>query len=126
MKFERYVFGGIEAAIKRGPPLVHVAAGARQGGKTTAASQIEKRLGWPSHTASADAPLPHPPEWVEAQWRLARAKAAPARKRVLLILDEIQKVPGWSEVVKRLWDEERRTEGPVRPLLLGSSALLVQ
>jgi predicted AAA+ superfamily ATPase len=45
---------------------------------------------------------------------------------MLLVLDEIQKVRGWSEVVKRLWDEERRSRGGVRPLLLGSSALLVQ
>ena len=33
-------------------------------------------------------------------------QAASARTRVLLVLDEIQKVPGWSEVTKRLWDEE--------------------
>lgn len=42
------------------------------------------------------------------------------------MLDEIQKVRGWSEVVKRLWDAERAASGPVRPLLLGSSALLLQ
>ena len=62
----------------------------------------------------------------ETQWRLVRAQAASTKKRVLLVLDEIQKVPGWSEVVKRLWDEEIRTGGKVRVLLLGSSALLVQ
>ena len=39
---------------------------------------------------------------------------------------EVQKVAGWSEVVKRLWDEERREGGPVLPILLGSAALLVQ
>ena len=44
----------------------------------------------------------------------------------LLILDEVQKVRGWSEVAKRLWDEERARKGPVRALLLGSSALLLQ
>ena len=44
----------------------------------------------------------------------------------MLVLDEIQKVPGWSGVAKRLWDEELATGGKVRPLLLGSSALLVQ
>jgi predicted AAA+ superfamily ATPase len=103
-----------------------VLLGARQVGKSTAAEQVEKRLGWPSHTASADAPVPHPPEWIETQWRLARARAESGAERVLLVLDEIQKVPGWSEVVKRLWDEEKRARGPVRPLLLGSSALLVQ
>jgi predicted AAA+ superfamily ATPase len=45
---------------------------------------------------------------------------------VLLALDEIQKVHGWAETIKRLWDEEVRVGGPVRPVLLGSSALLVQ
>ena len=116
----------IAAALEHKLPLLQVVVGPRQVGKSTAAAQVEKRLGWPSLTASADAPLPHPPEWIETQWRLARAKTASTAKRVLLILDEIQKVPGWSEVVKRLWDEEKRTDGLVRVLLLGSSALLVQ
>lgn len=126
MKFERPVVGEIITALGRKPTLLQVLVGPRQVGKSTAAAQVEKQLAWPSHTASADAALPHPPEWIETQWRLARAKAASTRKRVLLVLDEIQKVPGWSEVVKRLWDEEVRVGGKVRALLLGSSALLVQ
>ncbi len=126
MNFERPVVGEIVAALERRPALLQVLVGPRQVGKSTAAAQVEEHLGWPSHTVSADAPLPHPPEWIETQWRLARAKAGAGRRRVLLVLDEIQKVPGWSEVVKRLWDDENRTSGSVRPLLLGSSALLVQ
>jgi predicted AAA+ superfamily ATPase len=126
MGFERALVGEIGNALRRMPPLLHVLIGARQVGKTTAAGQIERRLAWPTHFASADAPLPHPPEWIETQWRIARAKGSSSNERVLLILDEIQKVPGWSEVVKRLWDEEVRTGGKVRALLLGSSALLVQ
>ncbi len=124
MPFVRPIVGDIVAALGRAPALLQVLVGPRQVGKSTAASQVEARLGWPSHTASADAALPHPPEWIETQWRLAHAKAGTGR--VLLVLDEIQKVRGWSEVVKRLWDEEKRTRGGVRPLLLGSSALLVQ
>jgi predicted AAA+ superfamily ATPase len=120
------VVGELAAALERRPPLLQVLVGPRQVGKTTAAAQLEARLGWPCHSASADAALPHPPEWIETQWRLARASAAAAKRRVLLVLDEIQKVRGWSEVVKRLWDEERRSGGRVRALLLGSSALLVQ
>lgn len=126
MDFERPVVADVLAAFERSPALIQVLVGPRQVGKSTAAAHIERRLGWPSHTASADAPLPHPPEWIETQWRLARSRTTGAKARVLLVLDEIQKVRGWSEVVKRLWDEERRTRGPVRPLLLGSSALLVQ
>jgi hypothetical protein len=126
MAFERPVVGELSAALQRRPPLLQVLVGPRQVGKTTAAAQVEARLGWPSRTASADAPLPHPPEWIDTQWQLARATAATAKRRVLLVLDEIQKVRGWSEVVKRLWDEELRSGGRVRALLLGSSALLVQ
>ena len=106
MSFERPIVGEILAAMERKLQLVQVLMGPRQVGKTTAATQIEKRLGWPSVVASADSALPHPPEWIETQWRLARARAASTRTRVLLVLDEIQKVPGWSEVIKRLWDEE--------------------
>ena len=123
MAFERASIGELIRALQRRPPRLQVLVGPRQVGKTTAAAQVAARLGWPSHTASADAPLPQPPEWIETQWRLARMAG---RGRVLLVLDEIQKVRGWSEVVKRLWDEEARTGGKVRPLLLGSSALLVQ
>ena len=125
MAFERPVVAELIAALKgRRPPRLQVLVGPRQVGKTTAAAQVAARLAWPTHSASADAPMPQPPEWIETQWHLARAAAG--RRRALLVLDEIQKVRGWSEVVKRLWDEEVRTGGPVRPLLLGSSALLVQ
>jgi predicted AAA+ superfamily ATPase len=123
MTYERAVVAELARAVARRAPLLQVLVGPRQVGKTTAAAQLAARLGWPSHSASADAPLPHPPEWIETQWRLARAAGG---RRVLLVLDEIQKVRGWSEVVKRLWDEEARAGGRVRPLLLGSSALLVQ
>jgi len=111
MSFERLVVGDLVRALERTRPLLQVLVGPRQVGKTTAAGQVEQHLGWPSQTASADAPLPHPPEWIETQWRLARALTAAAKKRTLLVLDEIQKVRGWSEVVKRLWDEEVRTGG---------------
>ena len=126
MKYERRIVNDIIEALNRKLPLLQVMVGPRQVGKTTAAGQVVKRLGWPSVLASADAILPQPPEWIENQWRLARAKASAAQTRVLLVLDEIQKVHGWSEVVKHLWDEDRASGCMVCPLLLGSSALLVQ
>ena len=44
----------------------------------------------------------------------------------MLVLDEIQKIPGWSETVKRLWDEDTTDNLPLHVIFLGSSALLVQ
>ncbi|MFZ9745143.1 MAG: ATP-binding protein [Opitutaceae bacterium] len=126
MSFERAVVAELVAGCRRREPLVQVLVGPRQVGKTTAAQQLVARLGWPHVWAAADAPLPPGPEWIESQWSLARQRSVPGGRRVLLVLDEVQKVSGWSEVVKRLWDEEQRTGGRVLPVLLGSSALLVQ
>lgn len=43
----------------------------------------------------------------------------------MLVLDEIQKIPGWSETVKRLWDEDTRRHVPLKVVLLGSAPLLI-
>lgn len=58
---------------------------------------------------------------------MARTRARPSgQSRVaLLILDEIQKLPGWSETVKRLWDEDTASRLPLQVVTLGSSALLM-
>jgi predicted AAA+ superfamily ATPase len=99
--------------------------GPRQVGKTTAARQIADQ--WKGETvfAAADAPLPQGPEWIHAQWNQALSKCRDSKK-TLLILDEIQKVRGWSETVKLLWDREIHEQKGLEVLLLGSSALLVQ
>ena len=44
----------------------------------------------------------------------------------MLVLDEIQKIPGWSETVKRLWDEDTAARLPLHVVVLGSAPLLVQ
>jgi predicted AAA+ superfamily ATPase len=126
MRFERDLVGELESASRRKTPLIQVIVGPRQVGKTTAAQQLVNRLGWPSVSASADSPLPPGPEWIETQWRLARMKEPSRGERTILVLDEIQKVTGWSEVLKRLWDDQTRTGGSVLPIVLGSSALLAR
>ena len=56
--------------------------------------------------AAADLPLPPGPEWIESQWTRARNESDRGGRDTILVLDEIQKVRGWSETVKRLWDED--------------------
>ena len=100
--------------------------GPRQVGKTTLARQLMARVDMPSVYATADSPLPPGPEWIETRWREAEQKAATINTSVLLVLDEIQKVRGWSETIKRLWDGKAGSEYDIRLLILGSSSLLLQ
>lgn len=123
MEFERDSVGELVAGLRDMPQFLQIVIGPRQVGKTTAVRQAADRLGWPQVVASADEPLPPGAEWVESQWRLARVKEAGCEGPVLLVLDEIQKVAGWSEVVKRLWDGEQARKSRIRVVLLGSSAL---
>ena len=44
----------------------------------------------------------------------------------MLVIDEVQKAAGWSESVKRLWDEDTRAGRRLRVVLLGSAPLLVE
>ncbi|MFZ2225284.1 MAG: AAA family ATPase, partial [Candidatus Deferrimicrobium sp.] len=93
-------------------------------GKTTLARQAMGGVKSRSHYASADEPTLQGRTWIEQQWELGRLKAKDGG--ALLVLDEIQKVPGWSEVVKRLWDEDTAKGVSLKCVLLGSSPLLMQ
>ena len=108
--------------------FIQVLAGPRQTGKTTLAHQLMEGLGIESHYASADEPALKGPTWIEQQWEAARNRALTpgGRRPVLLLLDEIQKIHGWSEAVKRLWDEDTAKRTPLQVILLGSSTLLIQ
>ena len=122
--FERKIVSEILRLASISPRRLQIVIGPRQVGKTTAARQAAARSECPCHYASADEALPPGPEWIEAQWNAALRLAAPCEAPAWLILDEIQKVRGWSEEIKRLWDAD--TTGKIQPLLLGSSALLLQ
>jgi uncharacterized protein len=122
--FERKIVSEILRLDALTPRRLQILIGPRQVGKTTAARQAATRSGLPCHYASADEALPPGPEWIEAQWNAAARLTSASSPSAWLILDEIQKVRGWSEEIKRLWDAD--TTGKIRPLLLGSSALLLQ
>lgn len=107
--------------------FIQVVAGSRQVGKTTLAEQAARQSGLPTRYASADEPTLRGVQWIEQQWEAARSLADEAdADGALLVLDEVQKVTGWSETVKRLWDADTRTGRPLKVVLLGSAPLLVE
>ena len=105
--------------------FIQVLAGPRQVGKTTLARQGAEASGLPHVFASADGAQLEDRPWIELQWQRAR-EAGRQSRGALLVLDEIQKIRGWSEIVKRMWDEDTASRAKVRVLLLGSSPLLVE
>lgn len=80
----------------------------------------------PVHYASADEPTLKNNSWLEQQWETARYKIKDKNRESLLVLDEIQKLPNWSETVKRLWDEDSFNHVQLKVILLGSSPLLIK
>lgn len=106
--------------------FMQVVTGPRQVGKSTLVLQVTERLGVPVRYASADEPTLRAADWISQQWEAARLEAGEAGKGgALLVLDEIQKIPAWSETVKRLWDEDARAKRPLKVVLLGSAPLLI-
>lgn len=124
--YRRPMFQVLSRRLRERRRFLQILAGPRQVGKTTLAQQVLGRLGFPSHYASADDPAGRDRAWIEGQWDLGRLRAAEGRKGGLLVLDEVQKVPDWSEVIKRLWDEDTSSGLALRVLLLGSAPLLMQ
>ncbi len=106
--------------------FIQVLAGARQTGKTTLVRQVLKDLPAPGHYNSADEPSLKDRAWIEQQWEAGRRLANAGRMGGVLVLDEIQKIPGWSETVKRLWDADAAADTPLQVVLLGSGPQLVQ
>ncbi|MDP2370639.1 ATP-binding protein [Rhodoferax sp.] len=121
---------GFCARLQEPRRFLQVVAGPRQVGKTTLVRQALSVLAQQpgkavaQHSVSADNPGLVGSSWLSSQWEAARSMAAQAGACVL-VLDEVQKLPGWTEEVKRLWDEDTRAGRDVRAVVLGSAPLLI-
>lgn len=126
--FKRATFNILLQRIKEPRRFIQILYGPRQVGKTTIARQVMETVSIPVHFATADEPTLRDRQWVSQQWEIARIKIPDTQKRAeaLLILDEAQKITGWSEIIKRLWDEDTAAGLQLKVVLLGSSPLLVQ
>lgn len=150
MAFERHYTFTLRQRLDESPTFMIVIAGPRQIGKSTLVRQV--LAGRPATFVAVDQPLPElvdpfsssvvnasfstqiipgaqpTAEWLVNQWTQARAKARmlPNGEQYVLAIDEIQKIPRWSEVVKGLWDADRAETLAMHIILLGSSPWLMQ
>lgn len=113
-------------ALKDFPcPFIQMFIGPRQVGKTTAAEQILKKLnqkGIAGQIVVGDGPGVH---HAHLEMHLEFAMNQALKKPYLLMIDEIHKIRGWSEVIKRFWDQRNSKHIPLNLLILDSSQMLL-
>lgn len=102
-------------------PLIQVIMGPRQVGKTTGIKQLLKDYKKTSTFYFSADDVAAPREAILEYWQKARL-AGPTS---LLVIDEIHKIPDWSETIKGLWDREKPSQR-IKCILLGSSSLSLQ
>lgn len=150
MAFDRHHIHTLRQRLNELPTFMVVIAGPRQIGKSTLVRQV--LTGRSATFVAVDQPLPElvnpfsgsrvgdgnsaqmipgaqpTAEWLANQWAQARtkARAQPNGHPYILAIDEIQKIPRWSEVVKGLWDADRAEALAMHVILLGSSPWLMQ
>jgi len=106
MNIRRAALTPFFARLQEPRRFLQVLAGPRQVGKTTLVRQALSMLAnvpgkvIAQHSVSADNPGLVGGSWLKIQWETARALATQAGC-CILVLDEVQKLPGWTEEVKR-------------------------
>jgi predicted AAA+ superfamily ATPase len=127
MAFERAILQKIAARTIEPRKFIQVLVGPRQVGKTTLIKQLLSKTQIPHHFVTADDLYAADTTWIRREWSNARLQMQQAGKgEMLFIIDEVQKVPNWSETVKKEWDADTFSDINVKVILLGSSRLLIQ
>ena len=145
---ESFQRGQVSALIERlseTPHQIIAIFGPRQTGKTTIVRQALQQIDVGSRFLSVDEPdgyeigvrsdeiastIPlkqvRDAEWLVHHWEEARLDAERFGRGFVLAIDEIQKIPNWSDTVKGLWDADRARNCPLHVIILGSAPLLMQ
>jgi hypothetical protein len=149
--FLRPLARGVAARLAEAPDRIQILAGPRQVGKTTLVDQILNGSERPVASRTLLAAEPSPvavdaargwtrpaqidKDWLIAQWARAEASArawdacghpSATTTPFVLAIDEIQRLPRWSSLIKGLWDRTGAIGIRMHVLLLGSSPLLMQ
>lgn len=106
---------------------MQIVMGPRQVGKSTLVGQFTEGISVPFDFFAADGVNRFDSSWIPNKWQQARMRMdIHSEQEHILIIDEVQKIRGWSEQVKKEWDEDSRSHRNLKVILLGSSRLLLQ
>lgn len=125
--YKRAEYQIIKNRLEEQRKFIQVVMGARQIGKSTVVKQVLKDISIPFQLFSADNVPATNSAWISNCWAAVRSlKENNGWNCVILVIDEIQKIANWSEVVKKEWDEDTFHDCNIKVLLLGSSRVLLE
>ena len=146
--FERTQKSVLLERLEEEPQRIIFVTGPRQTGKTTLVNQVLAQTQRPNRYRSVDEPVSamssalsmdavshgtsrnlrveKDVRWLVDEWEEVRREARDSQAGFVFAIDEIQKIPNWSEAVKGLWDADRREGRNIHVILLGSAPLLMQ
>ena len=105
------------------PGRIQILTGPRQVGKTTLLLELAEQFGDQAVYTAGDDPSAVLPGFWERCWIDAEARVQ--RGPVVLMFDEIHRLPDWAAKLKGQWDRLRRKRIPIHVVATGSSALHV-
>lgn len=125
--YKRSEYQIIRKRLEEPRRFIQVVMGPRQVGKSTVVKQVLQDIDLPFLLFSADNVPASNSAWVSNCWAAVRSqKESKAYGCVILVIDEIQKIANWSEVVKKEWDDDTFHNLDIRVLLLGSSRVMLE
>ena len=125
--YKRAEYQVIIERMKEPRKFIQVVMGARQTGKSTVVKQVLQDLGMPYQLFSADNVPATRSAWISDCWAAVRSmKELGGWESVIFVIDEIQKIANWSEVIKKEWDDDTFHDRNIKVLLLGSSRVLLE
>lgn len=125
--YKRAEFQTIKSRLEEHRKFIQVVMGPRQVGKSTVVKQVLGEIDTPYQFFSADNVPATNTGWVSNCWAAVRSlMTAKGYTEMILVIDEIQKIQNWSEVVKKEWDDDSFHDRNIKVLLLGSSRVLLE
>lgn len=125
--YKRIEYQIIKTRLEEDRKFIQVVMGARQVGKSTVVKQVLKDINIPFQFFSADNVPATNSAWISNCWAATRSlKKNNNWDSIIIVIDEIQKIANWSEVIKKEWDDDTFNDRNIKVLLLGSSRVLLE
>lgn len=125
--YKRSEYKLIKSRLEEPRRFIQVIVGPRQIGKSTVVKQVLRDIEIPYLFYSADDVPASNHAWIADCWAAARSvKEVRKHSEFILVIDEIQKIANWSEIIKKEWDADTFNDCEIKVLLLGSSRVLLE